>query len=135
MATKLSRLQRRGGLGETRLSAGWSDDTAITNVFPVCMSEDFHLCNDTFCVVTIPPLRGESFFFPPQKTRSDLEVTIYIFFENSVRTPGEGLFQVEMVQGWDLVVVFFFRPMREDRIAATSFGWVSSLTEAFALHV
>ena len=54
------------------------------------MSEDLHLCNDTFFVVTIPPLRGESFFFPPQKTRSDLEVTIFIFFENSVRTPEKG---------------------------------------------
>ena len=52
------------------------------------MSEDLHLCNDTFFVVTIPPLRGEIFFFPPQKTKSDLEVTIFIIFENSVRTPG-----------------------------------------------
>ena len=37
--------------------------------------------------------------------------------------------------GWDLVFDFFFKLMREDRMAATSFGWVSSLTEAFALHV
>ena len=37
------------------------------------------------------------------------------------RTHREGLFQVEMVQGWDLVFVFFFRLMREDRMAATSF--------------
>ena len=50
------------------------------------MSEDLQLFNFT-CVVAIPPLRGESFFFPPQKTRSDLEVTILNFFENSVRTP------------------------------------------------
>ena len=37
--------------------------------------------------------------------------------------------------GWDLVFDFFFKLMREDRMAATSFGWVSSLIEAFALHV
>ena len=51
------------------------------------------------------------------------------------RTHREGLCEVEMVQGWDLVFVFFSKLMREDRMAATSFGWVSSLTEAFALHV
>ena len=51
------------------------------------------------------------------------------------RTHGEGLCEVEMLQGRNLLFAFLFRPVREDRMAATSFGWVSCLTEAFALHV